>query len=546
MHNLIKKSGIILLSLLTLSLAACHQGEPDSPSKPDGNDNGIPDLAQFIIEHYYHGSSIRSIQTRKSDSGDGGSYYTVILDTEDELTFDEKGDWVEISAGISKVIPDGIVDDAITQAIKRDYSSTPGINRIKIEGDSFRVKLLSENNLNSPTVYFPFKELGLESDGTRRIKPDDLPADIKWEIARYTDDYHSSYSYSIKKRGGYMTYILDSRPYTDNIRVILGEKGELLKYEGNNGNTLSTWYVPSSIGKQLRDNYGNNTAITFFFRKRHQYIIRLADGAELRFDHNEDWDNPDDSSRPIKKEELPDAAFFMIDRYYKDKNIERITLKAMNKDNSEFIYSVSFSSNDIVTFDNDGDWIEITAPSGSDIPDGIIYDDIVRIAKDEQPHMNGISCIGNNGSHYHVTVHNSNGLNIATVRISFNQLGISSDGYRNIDYGDLPDMIRTELNKYPGRLYRCCFRKSCGYTIYCFVIGNNEAVILGENGELLEYDGRGMALSNALLPKVVGDYIRENIHPNANAYWFKRSRLYYEVKLMDRTIKLDLAGKPID
>lgn len=78
-------------------------------------------------------------------------------------------------------------------------------------------------------------------------------------------------------------------------------------------------------------------------------------------------DNDDDDDEvPVVETQLPQNAKTFISQYYPDAKIASIT-----RDTGDNEYNVLFTNGHDVTFNAAGEWVDVDAPMGQVIPDGI-------------------------------------------------------------------------------------------------------------------------------------------------------------------------------
>lgn len=77
-------------------------------------------------------------------------------------------------------------------------------------------------------------------------------------------------------------------------------------------------------------------------------------------------DNDDDE--PILETALPQTAKSFVQQYYSNTMVAGVT---KDKDNGQVEYEVLFANGHKVTFDSAGQWIDVDAPTGQAIPNGI-------------------------------------------------------------------------------------------------------------------------------------------------------------------------------
>lgn len=86
-----------------------------------------------------------------------------------------------------------------------------------------------------------------------------------------------------------------------------------------------------------------------------------------------DNDN-DDIETVISQDQLPEAARTFISEYYSSETIRSVKREM---DSGVLLYEVDFTNGHEVVFNSKGEWVEVDAPDGQSIPDGIIPAEIL-------------------------------------------------------------------------------------------------------------------------------------------------------------------------
>ena len=90
----------------------------------------------------------------------------------------------------------------------------------------------------------------------------------------------------------------------------------------------------------------------------------------------------DDKDELISENALPHAAQTFISTYFPQDNVVKIVKDA---DKSQHTFEVYFSSGFEVEFDSDGNWIDVDAPAGQVVPQGIVPDAIASYVQEKYP-----------------------------------------------------------------------------------------------------------------------------------------------------------------
>ena len=131
---------VLLLAgfMMTGTMSAC--------SDDDGNDietviseNKLPESAKTFISTYYSSATVRSV---KRELDNGVVLYEVDFTNGHEITFNSKGEWVEVDAPDGQSIPDGILPEVIQSYLDTNYQGY-GVNDVTKTGAGYEVELVS-------------------------------------------------------------------------------------------------------------------------------------------------------------------------------------------------------------------------------------------------------------------------------------------------------------------------------------------------------------------------------------------------------------------
>lgn len=131
-----KKLGLLLLlfvSVFAVSFVACGDDDEDKPI----SESKLPGAATDFLTRYYPDIQVLSVI---KDTDDSKVEYDVVLANGHDITFDSKGDWLDVDAPFGQTIPDGIAPAAINSYISQNYSGN-GINEIGKENFGYDVEL---------------------------------------------------------------------------------------------------------------------------------------------------------------------------------------------------------------------------------------------------------------------------------------------------------------------------------------------------------------------------------------------------------------------
>lgn len=128
-------------------------------------------------------------------------------------------------------------------------------------------------------------------------------------------------------------------------------------------------------------------------------------------------DDEKEQETTIQLADLPQKAQTFISDYFKDSEINRIE-EEMDGDVTVFI--VAFKNGYEVTFNNEGDWVQVEAPFGQTIPGGIVPENVEQTLN-ERYNGYGVNEINDTGEGYHVVLTDMQGGN--SIELEFNYSG---------------------------------------------------------------------------------------------------------------------------
>ncbi len=137
-----KKFGIALLLFAGLmaggTLTSCSDDDSNELETVI-NENKLPKEAQTFISTYY--SNITISKAEKVVDG-SISFYEVKFINGHEVTFNSKGEWIEVDAPDGQTIPSGIVPSTIENYLNENYQGY-GVNEINKLSTGYEVELVS-------------------------------------------------------------------------------------------------------------------------------------------------------------------------------------------------------------------------------------------------------------------------------------------------------------------------------------------------------------------------------------------------------------------
>ena len=125
--------------LMTGGMTGCSNDDDNDDLETVINVNRLPDAARAFINTYYPSATVRSVMR---DVDDGIVVYEVDFTNGHEVTFDSRGEWIEVDAPDGQSIPAGIVPVAIETYLDANYSGY-GVNDITRTGMGYEVELVT-------------------------------------------------------------------------------------------------------------------------------------------------------------------------------------------------------------------------------------------------------------------------------------------------------------------------------------------------------------------------------------------------------------------
>lgn len=134
-------------------------------------------------------------------------------------------------------------------------------------------------------------------------------------------------------------------------------------------------------------------------------------------------DKDDDGIETIVTlKDLPLLSQTFLSEYFPGIEINKIE-KQTYSNSPAILYEVDLKNGFEVVFDGDGEWMEISAPDGSTIPDGIIPESIQQYVTNNYPGY-GIEEINRTGNGYNVELKGN-------LRLTFNLIGECTGTYQD-------------------------------------------------------------------------------------------------------------------
>lgn len=134
MKKTLKIFSLMLLMVMGVTVAACSDDNDKDDYVPSSE---LPSQAKTFLSTYYPNVEI-SYVNRETDKGK--VQYEVTLASQDEVTFDVNGLWVDVEAPYGRAIPDGIALPAIVTYIADNHQGA-GIHEISRVVQGYDVEL---------------------------------------------------------------------------------------------------------------------------------------------------------------------------------------------------------------------------------------------------------------------------------------------------------------------------------------------------------------------------------------------------------------------
>ncbi len=129
MKKILKLLPLLLIAVLGISLSSCS--DKDEPiSALD-----LPSTSKEFIAQYFPSASIVAAQKDKDE-------YDVVLSDGTKIEFDKKGNWTDVDAPQTKVLPTGFYPAEIDNYLA-EYFEGEGINEISKVERGYEVEIIS-------------------------------------------------------------------------------------------------------------------------------------------------------------------------------------------------------------------------------------------------------------------------------------------------------------------------------------------------------------------------------------------------------------------
>lgn len=114
------------------------------------------------------------------------------------------------------------------------------------------------------------------------------------------------------------------------------------------------------------------------------------------------WSCSDDKDEPVAVTTLPEAAQTFLSSHYAGVKVQSAV---RDKDDHNVEYDVRLANGHEVTFDAEGNWTDVDAPTGQTVPDGLVPEAVALYIATNYP-SEGINEISRSAAGYEVDLTN--------------------------------------------------------------------------------------------------------------------------------------------
>lgn len=168
-------------------------------------------------------------------------------------------------------------------------------------------------------------------------------------------------------------------------KVTFNDKGEWTDVDAPQGQSVPTKFVPEPILNYVSTNFPG-IGINEISKERYGYDVELVNGLDLTFGLDGAFlgyeDNPNDY--PSTSAQIPQAGKDFLATYYPGIAVASATMEV---EHGVTEYEVVLSNGHQVTFNAQGEWTDVDAPTGDTIPGEIVPAAIMTYVID---HYNGV------------------------------------------------------------------------------------------------------------------------------------------------------------
>lgn len=247
----------------------------------------------------------------------------------------------------------------------------------------------------------------------------------------------------------------------------------------------------------------------------------------------------DDKDEPIDYKQLPTAAQTFINTYFGDTSVVKIT---SDKDKNKQEYEVDFANGFEVTFNKDGEWIDVDAPTGMTIPDGIAPEPIANYVSTYYPDL-GINEIEKVTTGYKVDLINE-------LELEFDAQGqiIGNEAVNPpAPTVQLPENAQKFLNTYfkDVEIETVKYDADKENQEYDVILYNGFEITFDKTGEWTDVDApTDQVIPDGIAPESIASYVSNNYPGLLGIKEISKDKNGYDVELSDGTTLLfNLAGE---
>lgn len=143
---------LIVTALLTagsVNMISCSGNEPQETETEITVDQ-LPESIKEFVNKYFYGYSIEKIEKEVEDNI---TLYHLDLEEGYSLTFNDTGEWLQVTAPYGKTIPTGFIPEAVMQTLNQRFPGY-GLNQVNTTGEGYKVELSDNQGGAALDVFF--------------------------------------------------------------------------------------------------------------------------------------------------------------------------------------------------------------------------------------------------------------------------------------------------------------------------------------------------------------------------------------------------------
>lgn len=226
-----------------------------------------------------------------------------------------------------------------------------------------------------------------------------------------------------------------------------------------------------------------------------------------------------DDDQPKEFTQLPQAAQSFLSTYFMNATYSKI-----DYDKGDMEYKVELSNGYDITFNMDGDWVEVDAPEGMTIPEGIAPTKISDYVSQYYANY-GINDIEVTYMGYNVEL--TNGLELQFNKDGNTVNGNDSNPSDGTSSTNLPETAQAFITTYFPNVDITSTEYDQNDMDYEVILANGFDLTFNQNGDWTDVDApEGQTIPDGIAPESISNYVMENypdygineIEINANGY----------------------------